>query len=122
MSAVVDVRANRDGELSSHWPAVLGCFVTAVFAWGFGFSGTSVYLAELHQLHGWSRGLIGAAITTYYLGGAACMILVNPALRWFGPGPLLAAGTVLLGLGATLFSRSGHAWQLFGAAAVMALG
>jgi hypothetical protein len=35
---------------------------------GFGFSGTSVYLAELHRLHGWSRGLIGAAITTYYLG------------------------------------------------------
>lgn len=122
MSALVDGGADHTGELRRHWPAVLGCFATAVFAWGFGFSGTSVYLAELHQLHGWSRGVIGAAITTYYLGGAACMVLVNTALRRLGPRPLLATGTVLLGLGATLFSRSDHAWQLFGAAAVMALG
>ena len=92
------------------------------FAWGFGFSGTSVYLAELHRLHGWSLGLIGAAITAYYLVGAICMTFVHMALRRAGPGRLLAAGTFLLGLGATLFSRSEQPWQLFGAAALMAAG
>jgi predicted MFS family arabinose efflux permease len=122
MNPTMDAGVDRDGELRRYWPAVLACFVTAVFAWGFGFSGTSVYLAELHRLHGWSRGLIGAAITTYYLGGAACMVLTHRALRRLGPGRLLAASTVLLGLGATLFSRSDHAWQLFGAAAAMAFG
>ena len=69
MSAMVDAKEHYPGELGRYWPAVLACFVTAVFAWGFGFSGTSVYLAELHRLHGWSLGLIGAAITAYYLVG-----------------------------------------------------
>ena len=122
MTAVVDAKKHRPAELRCYWPAVLACFATAVFAWGFGFSGTSVYLAELHRLHGWSRGLIGAAITTYYLLGAVCMTLVHVALRRAGPGRLLAAGTLLLGLGATLFSRSEQPWQMFGAAVLMAVG
>jgi len=92
VSAAVDAEEDRAGELRRYWRAVLACFVAAVFGWGFGFS------------------------------GAACMVLVNAALRWLGPGRLLAAGTVLLGVGAALFSRSEHAWQLFGAAAIMAFG
>jgi len=122
MSAAADIGVEGEAELRRYWPAVLACFLTAVFAWGFGFSGTSVYLAELHRLRGWSRGLIGAAITTYYLGGAACMVLIHVALRRLGPARLLAAGTVLLGLGATLFSRIWQPWQLFAAAATMAVG
>ncbi len=47
---------------------------------------------------------------------------VHVALRWLGPGRLLATGAVLLGLGATLFCRSQQPWQMFLAAAVMALG
>ena len=122
MSAMVDAKEHYPGELGRYWPAVLACFVTAVFAWGFGFSGTSVYLAELHRLHGWSLGLIGAAITAYYLVGAICMAFVHVALRRAGPGRVLAAGTLLLGLGATLFSRSEQPWELFGAAVLMAVG
>jgi predicted MFS family arabinose efflux permease len=122
MSAMVDAKEHCPAELGRYWPAVLACFVTAVFAWGFGFSGTSVYLAELHRLHGWSLGLIGAGITAYYLVGAICMTVVHVALRRAGPGIVLAAGTLLLGLGATLFSRSEQPWQLFGAAALMAVG
>lgn len=122
MSATVRAGMDRRSELKRHAPAVLGCFVTAVFAWGFGFSGTSVYVAELHALHGWSRGLIGSAITVFYLGGAVCMIPVHAVLRRVGAARLLAAGMILLGLGATLFSRSEHPWQLFGAAALMGVG
>jgi hypothetical protein len=50
-------------EVSRFWPAILACFATAVFGWGFGFSGPSVYLAELHRLQGWPNGLISSAIT-----------------------------------------------------------
>lgn len=122
MSATVRAGMERSSELKRHGLAVLGCFVTAVFAWGFGFSGTSVYVAELHALHGWSRGLIGSAITIFYLGGAVCMIPVHAVLRRVGAARLLAAGMILLGLGATLFSRSEHPWQLFGAAVLMGVG
>ena len=35
------------GEFRRGWPVVLACFCTAMFAWGFGFYGQSVYFADL---------------------------------------------------------------------------
>ena len=109
-------------ELTRFWPAVLACFMVAVFGWGFGFTGTSVYLAELQRLHGWPNALVAAAITTYYLLGALCLTQVHIALRRLGPARLLGAGMLLLGLGATLFGRSQRPWHMFIAAMFMAVG
>ena len=122
MSDVAALPEDRTAEIGQYWPAVVACFVTAIFGWGFGFSGISVYLAELQRLHGWSSGLIGSAITAYYLIGAVCLTRVYVALQWFGARRLLAAGTILLGLGATLFSRSQQPWEMFAAATLMAVG
>ncbi len=122
MSDVAALPEDRTAEIGQYWPAVVACFVTAIFGWGFGFSGISVYLAELQRLHGWSSGLIGSAITAYYLIGAVCLTRVHVALQWFGARRLLAAGTILLGLGATLFSRSQQPWEMFAAATLMAVG
>ncbi|MFL5282150.1 MAG: MFS transporter [Rhodopila sp.] len=109
-------------ELAQSWLAVLTCFVTAVFGWGFGFTGLSVYLAQLHQLHDWPTALISAAITTYYLLGALCLTQVHVVLRRIGPARLLATGTLLLGVGVAWLSRSQRPWEMFAAAAVMAVG
>jgi MFS family permease len=117
--AVITLESN---EVARFWPAILACFATAIFAWGFGFSGTSVYLAELHRLHGWPNGLISLAITTYYLVGAVCLGGVDAVRRQIGPGWLLVAGTLLLAIGATAFGRSQAPWQMFAAACVMAAG
>lgn len=57
----------RGSEFSLGWPVVLACFCLAVFAWGFGFYGQSVYLAALRDTRGWSTSLISGATTTYYL-------------------------------------------------------
>jgi MFS family permease len=122
MNGAVTLPAQTGSELVRFWPAIAVCFVTAVFGWGFGFSGTSVYLAELQRLHGWPSALVAGSITAYYFLGALCLTQVHVALRRFGPGRLLAAGTVLLGLGATLLVRSQQPWQMFGAAALMAFG
>ena len=122
MSGTVPLPLRDASELRRFWPAAVACFATAVFGWGFGFTGTSVYLAELHRLHGWPSALIASAITEYYLVGALCLTRVHVALRWLGPARLLAIGVVLLGLGATSFARSAHLWQLFVAAAIMAAG
>jgi hypothetical protein len=116
MSGAVYRRVSSQSELAKFWPAILACFVTAVFGWGFGFSGTSVYLAELHRLRGWSSALIASALTVYYLIGAVCLARVHVALRRLGPFGLLAGATAMLGLGATLFSRSQQPWQMFAAA------
>ena len=122
MSTVLDIGAGRAVELRCYWPAVLACFVTAVFGWGFGFTGPSVYLAELQRVHGWSTGRIAAAITAYYLLGALCLARVDVALRWFEARCVVASGIVLLGLGASLFARSRQPWELYVAAVPMALG
>jgi MFS family permease len=122
MSEAVYRRVSSQSELARFWPAILACFVTAVFGWGFGFSGTSVYLAELHRLHGWSSALIASALTVYYLIGAVCLARVHVALHRLGPFGLLAGATVMLGLGATLFSRSQQPTEMFAAAVLMAVG
>lgn len=122
MSAAARLQAEANDEVRRHWPAILACFATAVLAWGFGFSGTSVYLADLHQLRGWSTALIAMAITTYYLAGALCLAQVHRVLHWLGPARLLGCGATLLCVGAVLFSRSTQVWQMFVAALVMACG
>ena len=47
------------------------CFVMALFAWGIGFYGHSVYLAEFTLGRGWSSAAVSGATTVYYprLGG-----------------------------------------------------
>jgi MFS family permease len=109
-------------ELRQHWPAVLACFATATFAWGFGFYGQSVYLAELQRLRGWSASTVSGASTLFYLVGAVALVRVHAALALFGPRPVLAGGVVLLGLGASAFASSASPWQLYAAALLMALG
>src|SRR5215467_7485043 len=111
-----------NSELAQFWPIVAACFMTAIFGWGFGFTGPSIYLSELHRLYGWPTAQISYAITLYYLLGAVFMTQVDVAMRRFGPARVLAGGVVLLGLGAILFSRSQHPWQTFAAAGVMAVG
>ena len=51
--AVIDETSLRyDG-----WRIVVVCFLLATFGWGLGFYGQSVYVAELHRLHGWPASL-----------------------------------------------------------------
>jgi predicted MFS family arabinose efflux permease len=109
-------------ELRRGWPAVLACFCVAVFAWGFGFYGQAVFLAELHRMHGWSTSTIGAATTVFYLGGALLIPFIDRALDRSGPRVLLTGGVLLLGLGAAGFSNAVEPWQLFAAGLVMAAG
>ena len=59
------------------WRIVLVCFLLATFGWGLGFDGQSVYVAELHRLHGWPASLISSGTTFYYLAGAALVVFVT---------------------------------------------
>ena len=49
MSAV-----QEDSRSYRGWRIVAVCFALAVFAWGFGFYGQGVYVAQLAQTRGWS--------------------------------------------------------------------
>src|SRR5207237_232171 len=53
MTAIPDERSLR----YEGWRVVFALFTFAVFAWGLGFYGHGIYLAELQRVNGWSTSL-----------------------------------------------------------------
>jgi predicted MFS family arabinose efflux permease len=114
--AIVETSARYEG-----WRIVAVCFLVATFGWAFGFYGQSVYLAELHRLHGWSASLISAATTFFYLFGAVIVAFVSEAVRAFGPRNCLLGG-VKMSAAAVMIGQVTAPWQLYLANALLAFG
>jgi predicted MFS family arabinose efflux permease len=104
------------------WRIVVVCFLVATFGWGLGFYGQSVYLAELHRLHGWPASLISSGTTFFYLFGALLVAFVSEAIRSFGPRNCLLAGVVAMAAAAVLIGQAAAPWQLYAADAILAFG
>src|SRR3981189_493535 len=104
------------------WRIVLVCFLLATFGWGLGFSGQSVYGAELQRLHGWPASLISSGTTFFYLSGAALVAFVSEAIKGFGPRNCMIAGICTMALAAISIGQVREPWQLYLANAVLAFG
>ena len=104
------------------WRIVVVCFLVATFGWGLGFYGQSVYVAELHRLHGWPASLVSGGTTFFYLFGALLVAFVSEAIRSFGPRNCLLAGVVALAAAAVLIGQVAEPWQLYAANAMLAFG
>lgn len=104
------------------WRVVAGCFLMAMFGWGLGFYGHSVYLAELTRLHGWPAGAISTASTLYYLVSALLVVFVSDAIRRFGPQPVVLTGIASLVISATGIGCATSKAQIFAAYLVMSIG
>jgi MFS family permease len=115
--AIVETSARYEG-----WRIVAVCFLVATFGWAFGFYGQSVYLAELHRLHGWSASLISAATTFFYLFGAVIVAFVSEAVRAFGPRNCLLGGVITMSAAAVMIGQVTAPWQLYLANALLAFG
>src|SRR4030081_1984730 len=115
--AIVETSARYQG-----WRIVAVCFVVATFGWAFGFYGQSVYLAELHRLHGWPASLISSATTFFYLFGAIIVAFVSEAVRAFGPRYCLLGGVVAMTAAAALIGQVTTPWQLYAVNALLAFG
>jgi MFS family permease len=116
-TSVDETSARYDG-----WRIVVVCFLVATFGWGLGFYGQSVYLAELHRLHGWPASLISTGTTFFYLFGAVLVAFVSEAVRAFGPRNCLLGGVVALAAAAVMIGQVSEPWQLYVADALMAFG
>ena len=104
------------------WRIVAVCFLVATFGWAFGFYGQSLYLAELHRLHGWPASLVSGATTFFYLFGAAVLVFVAEAVKKFGPRNCLIAGACATAVAASSLGQVREAWQLYLANAMLAFG
>src|SRR4051794_10015490 len=117
LEAVDEASIRYDG-----WRVVAVCFVVATFGWAFGFYGQSVYVAELHRLHGWPTSLVSTATTFFYLLGALLVVFVSEAIRGFGPRNCLLAGVIVMASAAALIGQVTAPWQLYAVNALLAIG
>jgi len=104
------------------WRVVFACFVSAVFAWGFGFYAHGIYLVELQKAHGWSTGLISSVITGHYVLGALLLPRIADAIGRFGPRTVFLCGLAVTGGSLLLLPSITTPWQLIVLYALMAPG
>ena len=104
------------------WRIVAVCFLVATFGWAMGFYGQSVYVAELHRLHGWPTSLISTATTCFYLFGALLVAFVSEAIRSFGPRNCMVMGVLAMAAGTALLGQITAPWQLYAVNALLAFG
>jgi predicted MFS family arabinose efflux permease len=116
------ITINESSARYEGWRIVAVCFLVATFGWAFGFYGQSVYLAELHRLHGWPASLISGATTFFYLFGAAVVVFVAEAVKKFGPRNCLVAGACATAIAAIALGQVREPWQLYLANGMLAFG
>ena len=104
------------------WRVVAVCFVAAVFTWGFGVFGASVYLSEVTRLRGWSVSLVSGGVTAFYLTNALSLTAIGGFVDRFGPRPVFVGGALALGLGVAGIGQVAAPWQLYAAFVLMGLG
>ena len=104
------------------WRVVFACFMSALFAWGFGFYAHGIYLVQLQAAHGWSTGLISSIVTAHYVLGALLLPRIVEGIGRFGPRAVMLTG-IAATTGALLLLPSIDApWQLALLFVVMAAG
>lgn len=104
------------------WKVVAAAFTAALFAYGAGLYGPSVFLHALQALHGWTIAIISAAITMQFLFSAAMVAFLADAHRRFGVAAVTRAGTVAFCLGLVGWGLASTPWHLFAAALLTGAG
>lgn len=101
------------------WWVVLCSFLIALYGWGFGFYGLSLYLVALHRAWNWTPAEISGAITFYYIAGAFLVMQVGDVIQKRGARTVVLAGSALMALGVAGLAVVHELWQLYIAIAVM---
>ena len=104
------------------WYVVACCFGIALFGWGLGFYGPSVYLVRLREAHGWSAGTISVALTCFNLVMAVLLVQAGDIIARWGARRVILAGSFGLAAGAACLPIVATLWQLYVVLLVMALG
>jgi MFS family permease len=104
------------------WNVVGATFVMALFSFGLGFYGLTVYVATLQRLHGWSASAVSAPVTVYYVAGALLTTAIGDVYDRFGPRVVVAAASVAMAAGVAALGFVAEPWHLYPAFLVMSLG
>jgi MFS family permease len=81
-----------------------------------------VYVATLQRVHGWSVSAVSAPVTVYYVAGAFLTASIANLYERFGPGSVVATGSIAMAAGVAALGIVSHPWQLYPAFLVMSVG
>src|SRR5947208_11342387 len=95
------------------WRVVLGCFIVALFLFGFALYGHGVYLAELQRQNGWPVALISGASTLSFLLANIFATFTNELVARLGVRRLVLVGVAALAASMTLLALASSPWQLY---------
>lgn len=104
------------------WRVVFTAFSMALFAWGLGFYGLSVYLQYLGRAGRFSPALLSVATTFYFLVGALALFGIEHAVTRLGRRRVSIAGVLLLASCASALAHAPNGVVLFALYAGMAVG
>jgi cyanate permease len=104
------------------WRVVAGCFLMALFLFGFALYGHGIYLAELQRLNGWPAALISGASTLSLLLANIFATFTNELVARLGLRRLVLLGLAALAASMALLAFATAPWQLYFAFALMSLG
>ena len=104
------------------WNVVAATFVMALFSFGLGFYGLSVYVATFQRLLGWSASTVSAPVTVYYVAGALLTAVMGDLYERFGPRVMVAVGSVAMAAGLAALGQVTRPWQLYPAFLLMSVG
>jgi MFS family permease len=119
---MISRKAAGKAQANFGWKVVGAAFVLAVFGWGIGFYGPSVFLRTLHDERGWPIALVSAAITAHFLFSALFVACLPEAYARWGLKRVTQAGIFCTAIGAMLWGNAAAAWQLFRISAVSGAG
>jgi MFS family permease len=115
-------RLRSQASQSFRWKVVWAAFTVAIFSWGVGFYGPSVFLQTLHDDRGWSISTISTAISMHFLLSAGLVIYLPEAQRRFGVELVTQVGIGLAAVGVVGWATAQQPWQLFLVALVSGAG
>ncbi len=104
------------------WNVVGATFGMALFSFGLGFYGLTVYVAALQRQLGWSASAVSAPVTMYYLAGALLTLWIGDLYGRFGPRVVVAGGSLAMAAGIAALGSVTQPWQLYPAFLVMSVG
>ena len=104
------------------WNVVAATFVMALFSFGLGFYGLTVYVAALQRLHGWTASTVSLPVTVYYVSGALITAWIGDVYDRFGARLVVSAGATAMALGVATLGVVTAPWQLYPVFLLMALG
>src|SRR3989442_2855655 len=104
------------------WNVVAATFVMALFTFGLGFYGLTVYVATLQRLHGWSASTVSAPVTVYYVAGALLTTAIGSVYERFGPRLVVIGASVVMAGGIAALGLVTRPWHLHPLFVVMAVG